>query len=77
MVNLSKIKMMVSGTEGERVESKADPCGVCSKKTMANSMSCMECDKWVQGKCTRWRSVTAKLANEFIWESARRILGTW
>ena len=33
-VNLGKTQMVVSGTEGERVESIVDPCGVCGKRTM-------------------------------------------
>ena len=66
MVNLGEIKMMVSRTEGERVESKVNPCDVCGKRTMANSMWCTRCVKSVHGRSTRWKSVTAKLANGFI-----------
>ena len=31
-INLHKTKIVVSGTEGERVEGKIGPCGVCEKK---------------------------------------------
>ena len=31
-VNLKKTKVMVSGSEGERIVSKIDPCGMCGKR---------------------------------------------
>jgi len=31
---------MVSGTEGELPKSKIDPCGICGRRVMANSVHC-------------------------------------
>ena len=37
-VNLGKTKVVVSGAEGEVTVSKIDPCGICGKRVMANSV---------------------------------------
>ena len=42
-VNTRKTKVMVSGSEGERFKSKIDPCGVCGRRVMANSVLCTKC----------------------------------
>ena len=42
-VNTRKTKLMVSGSEGELFKSKIDPCGVCGKRVMANSVLCTKC----------------------------------
>ena len=42
-VNTRKTKLMVSGCEGELFKSKIDPCGVCGKRVMANSVLCTKC----------------------------------
>ena len=43
-VNLGKTKLMVRG--------KIDPCGVCGKRVMPNSVLCTACGKWVHARCT-------------------------
>ena len=48
-VNLGKTEIIMSGTECQRAERKVDQCGVCGKRTMANSRRCTECQKWVHG----------------------------
>ena len=48
-VNLGKTKVVVSGAEGEMSVSKIDPCGICGKRVMANSVLCVECGKWIHG----------------------------
>ena len=48
-VNLGKTKVLVSGAEGEITVSKIDPCGICGKQVMANSVLCVKCGKWIQG----------------------------
>ena len=42
-VNTRKTKVMVSGSEGELFKSKIDPCGVCGRRVMANSVLCTKC----------------------------------
>ena len=37
-VNTRKTKLMVSRSEGELFKSKIDPCGICGRKVMANSV---------------------------------------
>ena len=39
-VNTRKTKLMVSVSEGELFKSKIDPCGVCGRRVMANSVLC-------------------------------------
>ena len=40
-MNLGKTKVVVSGAEGEVTVSKIDPCGICGKRVMANSVLCV------------------------------------
>ena len=42
-VNTRKTKIMVSESEGELFKSKIDPCGVCGRRVMANSVLCTKC----------------------------------
>ena len=44
-VNLCKTNVVVSGAEGELTVSKVDPCGICGKRIMANSVLCVKCRK--------------------------------
>ena len=44
-VNLRKTKVVVSGVEGEVSVSKVNPCGICGKRVMANSLLCVKCRK--------------------------------
>ena len=44
-MNLGKTKVVVSGVEGEVTVSKEDPCGICEKQVMANSVLCVKCRK--------------------------------
>ena len=46
-VNTRKTKVMASGSEGELFKSKRDPCGVCGRRVMANSVLCTKCGNWV------------------------------
>ena len=42
-MNLGKTKVVVTGAEGEVNVSKVDPCGICGKRVMANSVLCVKC----------------------------------
>ena len=61
-VNLKKTKVMVSGSKGEVLKSKVDPCG---KRVMANLVMC---GKWVVGRCTKIKRMTSTLAKGFVCE---------
>ena len=65
-VNTRKTKMMVSGSEGKLFKSKIDPCGVCGRRVMANSVLCTKCENWVHGKCAKIKRATARLAMHFV-----------
>jgi len=72
-VNLAKTKMMVSGSEGEKLNSKIDPCGICGKKIMANSLLCTKCGNWIHGSCTRMKRVTSSTAKNFVCARCRNV----
>ena len=42
-VNLGKTKVVVSGVEGDVSVSKIDPCGICGKRVMRNSVLYVKC----------------------------------
>ena len=65
-VNTRKTRVMVSGSEVELFKSKIDPCGVCGRRAMANSVLCAKCGNWVHGKCAKIKRVTARLATHFV-----------
>ena len=52
-VNLKKTKVLVSGSKGEVLKSKVDPCAKYGKRIMANSVMCTKCGKWVHGRCSK------------------------
>ena len=41
-MNVGKTKIMVSGTKGEIVLSKIDPCGICGKRVGSNTVCCTQ-----------------------------------
>lgn len=65
-VNLGKTKEVVSGAEGEVTMSKVDPCGICGKEVMANSVLCVKCRKWIHGRCSKVKRVTLSLGRDFV-----------
>ena len=46
-VNTRKSKLMVNRSEGKLYKSKIDPCGVCVRRVMANSVLGTKCGSWV------------------------------
>ena len=65
-MNLKKNKVMVSGSKGEELKSKVDPCAKCGKRVMENSVMCTKCGKWVHGRSTKIKRVTSTLAKGFV-----------
>jgi len=41
-VNLGKMKLMISRINEETTDSKVDPCGICGKRVMANSVNMLQ-----------------------------------
>ena len=56
----------MSGVVKKIQKSKVDPCGVCCKKVMANSLICSKYNSWIHAKCAKILKVSAKLAKDFI-----------
>ena len=52
---LGKTKVLVNGAEGEKTVSKIDPCGICGKWVMANSVLCVKCGKWIHDTVDVWK----------------------
>ena len=65
-VNLGKTKVVVSGAEGKVTVSKIDPCGICGKRIMANSVLRVKCRKRIQGRCAKVKRVTLRLRRDFV-----------
>ena len=62
---------MVSGSEGELFKSKIDPCGVCGRRVMANSVLC------TTGLMANVRTIkrsTARLAMHFVCSKCNGIM---
>jgi len=66
-MNLGKKRLMVSGIDEETPDSKADLCGVCGKRVMANLVLCTICCKWIHARCTKMKKVTACLTRDVKW----------
>ena len=61
-VNLGKAMVMVSGgiTKDGMSKGKVDTCGICSLRVKANSVLCLQCGKWIHGRCAGMKRVTPK-----------------
>ena len=64
-VNLGKTKVCGSITNEGLSKIKVDPCGVCSLTAKANSVLCVQCGKWIHGRCAGVNMVTPKLSRNF------------
>ena len=73
-VNIRKTKVMVSVSEGELFKRKIDPCGVCGRRAMVNSVLCTKCGNWVHGKCAKIKRTTNRLAMHFTCSKCKGIM---
>ena len=46
-------------------KSKVDPCGVFSMRVKANSVLCVQCGKWIHGRCAGVKRVTPMFQRSF------------
>ena len=46
--------------------SKVDPCSICGKRVMANSVLCVKCRKLIHGRCVKVKRVTLRLGRDFV-----------
>ena len=60
-VNVGKTKVVVRGgiSKDGLSESKVDPCGVYSLRVKVNSDLCVQCGRWIHGRCAGVKRVTA------------------
>ena len=65
---------MVSGLQGELIKNKIDPCGVCERRVMANSVLSTKCGNWVHRRCAKIKRVTARLAMHFVCSKCKGIM---
>ena len=61
-VNLGKTKVMVCSSITQDGISKniVGPCGVCSLRVKDSLALCVQCGKWIHGRCAGVRRVTPK-----------------
>ena len=71
-MNLGKTKVVVSGAEGEMTLSKIDPCGICGKRVMANSLLCVKCRKGIHGRCGNVKRVTLRFVRDFVFGRCKK-----
>ena len=66
-VKLGKTKVMVSSgiTQDGLSKSKVDPCRVCSLRLGANSVLCLHCGRWINGRCAGVKRVIPKFTMDF------------
>ena len=66
-VNLGKTKEMVSSgiTKDGMSKRKVDPCGVCSLRVKSNSVLCVQCGKWIHGRCAGVKMVAQILPRNY------------
>ena len=56
-INMEKTKYMVTGNRArEAIQSGRWPCGCCGRGVGANSMLCIECNKWCHRRCSGLRN---------------------
>ena len=76
-VNLGKTKVIASGgiTKDGTSKREVDPCGVYRLKVKVKSDLCVECDKFIHGRCARAKRVTAKLSRNFAYQKCEGNVG--
>ena len=65
-VNLEKMKVMVSRSGGEVIQSRIDPCGICGRRVTVNSVLGTKCDQWIPRRCSKLKKVTPSAARFFV-----------
>ena len=66
-VYLWKAKVIVSSgiTKIGMCKSEVDPSAVCSLRVKANSVLCLQCGKWIHGRCAGVKRVTPSISRNF------------
>ena len=69
-VNIGKTNVMVSegNAEDGLSNSNVDPCGVCRLRVKENSNLCVQCGRWIHGRCAGVKRETTKFSRHFACE---------
>ena len=65
-LNLKKTKVIESGSKGEILKCKVNPCFKCGKRVLVNSLMCIKCSKWVHNRGAKMKKMTSTLAKDFV-----------
>ena len=52
-----------------------DPCGVCCLRVKANSVLCVQCGKWINGRCAGVKLVTPMFSGNFTCKECEGNIG--
>ena len=64
---------MVCGSEGEVIQSRIEPCGICGKGVKVNSVLCTKCEQWINGRCSKLKKVTPSAARFFVCNKCEKV----
>ena len=56
-------------------KSRLDPCWVCSLRAKAISVLCVQCCKWIQGRCAGMKRVSLKFSRNVICRKCEADIG--
>ena len=72
--SLGKTKVMVNGgmTKDGMSKSTVDQCGICSMTVKANSVLCVQCSKWIHGRCAGIKITCRKCEGNIVGSVAGR-----
>ena len=65
-VNTSKTKVMWCAQDVIPQEAAEDPCSVCGKRVVVNSIHCVTCDYWVHGRYSGMQGSLVRVASVFV-----------
>ena len=72
-VNVQKTKVMKLGGKKEMKAAEVDPCAVCRRRVMRNSIRCTVCGGWVHKRCSRVRGSLVRVVG-FV---CKGVVMTW
>ena len=76
-LSIGKTKVMISGsiTMDGMSKGKVDQCVVCSLRVKANLVLCLQCGKWIHGRCVGVKWVTPKFSRHFTCRKCEENIG--
>ena len=65
-VNLERMKVIVCESEGKVIWSRIEPCEICGKRVIVNSVLCTKCDQWIHGRFSKMKKAIPSAARLFV-----------